>query len=236
MKGKVVIVTGHKQGIGAAIFDELQRVGAIVYGFDLPEHDITQFASLTQWVNAIVDKEGRLDCLVNNAGVNALGSLLETTLTQFDEVFAVNVKAAFALMQVVIPQMIKQSAGAIVNMASDQAFAAKEYAAAYGASKAALVQLTKSTALDYAKYNIRVNALCAGSVHTPMSASIVKDLIKRYPQTFANMSQQDIEQEGPLQRFADASEIAKSVVFLLSDEASFMTGCAMPVDGGVTAQ
>ncbi|HYM32197.1 MAG TPA: SDR family oxidoreductase, partial [Candidatus Cybelea sp.] len=150
LAGKLALVTGHKGGIGSAIAVVLARHGARVAGLDLPEVDLSETLKLAGVVDEVRRQHGSVDILVNNAGATALGSLIDTPLDVLDRLLAVNLKAPFALMQAVLPDMIARKSGAIVNIASDQAFIGRRFSAAYGASKAALAQLTRSAALDWA--------------------------------------------------------------------------------------
>src|SRR5688572_26980378 len=152
-RNRVAIVTGHKGGIGRAIEASLREAGATVVGFDLPEVDLADLASLEAEVGRVIGRHGGVDILVNNAGVTTLGSILDTSLEEARRVFEVNVLAPFALIKAVLPSMIERGGGAVVNIASDQALVGKPLSAAYGASKAALAQLTKSAALDWAGKN-----------------------------------------------------------------------------------
>ena len=150
IKDRVAIVTGYKTGIGAAVFRLLQEQGARVYGFDLPDIDLSETTRIQSHVDDIAKREeGRIDILINNAGITELGNIIESNEEEVDKVFAVNFKAPFFLMKAVIPYMLEQKRGAIVNNASDQAFVGKRNSAIYGASKAALAQLTKSASLDW---------------------------------------------------------------------------------------
>jgi NAD(P)-dependent dehydrogenase (short-subunit alcohol dehydrogenase family) len=182
-----------------------------------------------------VQAEGRLDVLVNNAGVTVLGSVVETSEADLERVLAVNFKAPFLLMQAALPHLL-QTGGAIVNVASDQAFVGKRHSAVYGATKAALAQLTKSAALDWAAQGVRVNCVAPGSTDTPMLRRVQLELAARYPDLFPTDSESFYRQGVPMQRFAAPAEIAHVIVFLASDAASFMTGAVVPVDGGFTAQ
>jgi NAD(P)-dependent dehydrogenase (short-subunit alcohol dehydrogenase family) len=236
LAGRRAIVTGHRGGIGAAIHATLTADGAQVIGLDLPDFDLYDIATLEGRLAALVAERGPVDILVNNAGVTVLGTVAETSLAETEFVFRVNFLAAYALMRAVLPGMAERGRGAIVNIASDQALIGKQVSAAYGASKAAIAQLSRSAALDWARYGIRVNCIAPGSTQTAMLDTVIKDLSARYPDRFPISSADAYKAGVPLGRFADPSEIAAAVAFLASDAASFITGVILPVDGGGTAQ
>jgi NAD(P)-dependent dehydrogenase (short-subunit alcohol dehydrogenase family) len=230
------IVTGHRGGIGAAICATLTADGAHVVGLDLPDFDLADTATLEPRLAALIAEHGPIDILVNNAGITVLGTVVETSLAVTEDVFRVNFLAAYALMRAVLPGMAERRRGAIVNIASDQALIGKQVSAAYGASKAAIAQLSRSAALDWARYGIRVNCIAPGSTQTVMLDTVINDLSARYPDRFPVSSADAYKSGVPLGRFADPSEIAAAVAFLASDAASFITGVILPVDGGGTAQ
>lgn len=236
LEGKTAIVTGHTQGIGRAVHDLLAECGCAVYGIDLPEHDLKELDRIAGWIDAVAAESGQIDILVNNAGITNVGDILETPLSEVEDVLTVNLKAPFMLIKAVLPHMLKRKSGSVVNNASDQALVGKRSSAIYGASKAALAQLTKSAALDWGPHGIRFNCIAPGSTDTPMLRRVLGELHERYPDVYAKDSAGLYRESIALKRFAGPQEIAWVVAFLASDASSFMTGTVIPIDGGFTAQ
>lgn len=187
--------------------------------------DVTDVTVLRAAVQETERRWGRIDILVNNAGIDGAPALLaDGEDRDFDRVIDVNLRACWLAMKLVLPGMVAGGGGAIVNVASVAALIGFETLSIYSASKAALVGMTRTAALEYGRHNIRVNALCPGGVLTPLALSFMDE---GTTQAWAD--------KHALKRFAEPEEIAAAVAFLASNDASFITGAAIPVDGGMTA-
>ncbi len=191
--------------------------------------DVAQAAEAEALVATAIKHFGRLDCAYNNAGISGkIARTADETEEGFDRIMAVNLRGVWLCMKYEILQMMKQEkGGAIVNTASAAGLVGSHGMAAYTASKHGVVGLTKSAALEYARHNIRVNAVCPGVIDTPM----VGGMVGSHPRL-----KDILVSTEPVARMGKPSEIAEAVTWLLSDYASFVTGCAMPVDGAMTAR
>lgn len=235
-EGKVAIVTGGANGIGAATAARLAADGATVIVADIKSPaetaeamtfirtDATSAAEVAALIETVTAKWGRLDILVNNAGLGALAETPEMSEELWDTVFAINTKAIYLFCKHAIPLMRKQG-GAIVNIASISGLAGDYGMGVYNATKGAVINYTRSLALDCARDGIRVNALCPGLIETAMS-----ELTVARPEDRAAWLGPI-----PLGRIGRPEEMANVIAFLASDEASYMTGSIVTADGGITA-
>jgi NAD(P)-dependent dehydrogenase (short-subunit alcohol dehydrogenase family) len=242
---KNILITGGSSGIGASAAKKFAEQGGRVYVLDNKplsydcagvtwlQCDVANYKDVVAAVDRIVAEVEQIDCAFLNAGVFYNANLEDTTIEDLDRIFAINFGGVFYLLKKVLPIMRRQNHGAIVLSGSDQCFIAKPNCAIYGATKGAIAQLTKSTALDYAKYNIRVNCVCPGTTETPL----IENLLETISQTKGKSKEEMLKlfsAEIPLARIAKPEEVAELVLFLCSDKASFMTGAIVPVDGGYT--
>ncbi len=227
---KVAIVTGGEGGIGQAICTALERGGVTAYSADLRKMhpaarfrfvhmDVTDILSIRKAVDQVIRKEGRIDILINNAGITADKSFVKMTMEEFDRVLSVNLRGTALVTHAVIPHMIMQESGSIVNASSVSA-EGNFGQANYAASKAGIEGMTKTWARELGRKGIRVNAIRPGYTETPMTA-LLPEAGKKY-----------VVDHTPLGRFAKPEEIAAAYAFLASDAASYITGAVLPVHGG----
>ncbi|MFE2570851.1 SDR family NAD(P)-dependent oxidoreductase [Streptomyces mirabilis] len=248
---KVCVVTGAGSGIGRAIAHRLAEEGGKVLCADLSEQtaretaaeitavggvaegrgvDVSSSAEVDAMVEAVVARWGRVDVLVNNAGVNLPGLLHEVPDDIIDKTLDVNVKGQLYGCRAVIPHMLAAGGGSIVNISSVNGLVSEPFLTVYSASKGASVMLTKGVALDYVKQGIRCNVICPGWVDTPINHAHAK-LLGGLEHVYDT-----IDSFQPIGRPGQPREIANVALFLASDEASFMTGSVVAVDGGMTSQ
>jgi NAD(P)-dependent dehydrogenase (short-subunit alcohol dehydrogenase family) len=252
---KVALITGAGNGIGRATAQLFAQEGAKVIAQDVNADmaqetvqlirkaggeavsiggDVASSADAEAMVNKAVDTYGRLDVLFNNAGVWYGGTILDISEEDWDRTMAVNVKGIYLVSRYAVQRMMRQEGGSIINAASVAALRGSPMSAAYNASKGAVLLLTKCMALDFGRYGIRVNCTCPGVIETQMADQLL---------TYRSLGDDDrkqalletYEERHAVGRFGQPEEVAKVVLFLASDESSFVSGAAWPVDGGLSA-
>lgn len=247
LKDRIAIVTGAGSGIGRAGALMMGREGAVVIIADRDAAageaaagavraaggraeamttDVAEDAQIERLIGTTLEKHRRIDILHNHAGIQVGGTLTEVGSEGMDASWRINVRAHFLAAKLAMPAMIAQGGGVIVNTASNSGVFYDREMIAYATSKHAVVAMTRQMSVDYAKYNVRVNALCPGWVDTPFNNPFIaqmggREAIEAY-----------IKTKIPMQRWARAEEIAKAILFLVSDRSSFMTGQALVIDGG----
>lgn len=236
LHGKVALVTGASRGIGRGIAERMAAEGATVVRCDVipidgdsalaqSRHlDVTDESAWSEVVADITARFGAVTVLVNNAGVTGPSAVHETSLAEWERIVNVDQTGVFLGMRSVIPSMIKEGGGSIINISSVCGAAAVPGIAAYHAAKGAVITLTKNAAVTYAAHGVRANSILPGWIRTPMTTGQDDDINA----TFLDAT--------PLNRAGEPTDIAWAAVFLASDESSFITGIDLPVDGGYLAQ
>ena len=226
--GAAVVVCGIDAGEVETAVAELRQEGRVAHG---AAGDVASSADVARLFRTVEEELGGLDVLVNSAGIQRYGTVVDTPEEEWDRVLAVNLKSMFLTSKHAIPLM--RSGGAIVNVSSVQAFVTQERVAAYAASKGGVISLTTAMAVDHARDGIRVNAVCPGSVDTPMLRSSARRFGggRSEDELLAEWGRSHL-----LGRVAQAEEVAETIAYLAGDAASFVTGAVFRVDGGLTAQ
>jgi 2-keto-3-deoxy-L-fuconate dehydrogenase len=239
---KVCVVTGGSSGIGLSIVKLFLAKNYQVFNLDISPStfgefyhcDITNGAQVSEIIANIAEQH-TIDVLVSNAGIHFSGNIENTSEAELERVFNINVKGAYAAIKAVLPTMKAQQNGSIILMASDQALIAKHNSFAYNLSKTALASMAKTTALDYATFNIRANAVCPGTIETPLYHQAIDNYCKKSGADKTSVHAEEAALQ-PLGRLGQADEVAELVYFLGSDKAKFITGSLQVIDGGYTAQ
>ena len=249
LNGKIAIVTGGATGIGAACAMKFAKEGATVVVADVNDEgghdsvqkitdsggvaefvhvDVTSSSDIERLISSTVASHGEIDVLLNNVGINPIGNAVEATLEDWDTVIRVNLRSAFLGCKTVIPVMIKGGGGSVINMGSVSGLEAGPVSQTiYEVSKAGIIALTKSVAQDFGSKNIRANCICPGGTATP--------LLKKFEESMSPAERDAWLGIIPMGRLAEPEEIASVAAFLASDEASYVNGAIIAVDGGRTA-
>jgi NAD(P)-dependent dehydrogenase (short-subunit alcohol dehydrogenase family) len=252
LRQKIAIVTGAGSGIGAAVSKLFAARGAHVAALDLDRSaaetttaairqaggsgsayqcNVADASSVDAVFQQLASEHPRLDILVNNAGISHIGTIEQTVAEDFDRLFGVNVRGVYLCARAVIPGMLRQGRGVILNMASIAALVGLPERFAYSMTKGAVVTMTRSIAVDYVKRGIRCNCICPARIHTPFVDGY---LAAHYPGREKEMFE-TLSATQPIGRMGTPEEVAQLALYLCSDEAGFVTGQAYAIDGGVTA-
>ncbi|HXT38579.1 MAG TPA: SDR family oxidoreductase [Candidatus Angelobacter sp.] len=250
LQNRIALVTGAGSGIGAAIAETFARAGAFVFVTDRIEKpgrettgrikaqkgqaeflslDVTGEENCARVAETVLSSHGRLDVLVNNAGIGHVGTMMQTAGADLDRLYAVNVRGVFNVTRAFLPHMLERKSGNIINLASIGGVVGVRDRLAYCATKFAVVGLTRSLALDHALDGIRVNCICPGRVETPFVAARLKE----YPDP--EKARQEMSATQAVGRMGRPEEIAAAALYLASDESAFVTGTEFIIDGGFSA-
>jgi NAD(P)-dependent dehydrogenase (short-subunit alcohol dehydrogenase family) len=249
LQDKVVIITGGSSGIGLATAQRFLHEGAKVVTADVNDAqprggikpgsgraasfihtDVSRETEVYELMRQTVGRYGRIDVLINNAGIELAKKGADTTEEEWDRLMGVNLKGVFLCSKAAVTEMRRTGGGLIVNVASELGLVGGTEIAAYCASKGGVIQLTRAMAVDHAADNIRINCICPGPINTPLLDRIIQSSVD--PQN----ERQITTQKTLLKRLGEPEEIANVILFLASDESSYMTGSVIVVDGGLTAQ
>lgn len=245
LEGRVALVTGGSSGIGRACVERFSAEGARIASIDIQQAppdlcealtkesffaqqvDICDEEGVERSLSAIVEHYGEIDCVVHAAGISGVGLAHRLDLAAWDRVIDVNLKGSFIVAKHVLRHMLERAAGSLVLVSSVEGISGGNVVPAYNASKGGVVLLMKNLAMDYGRHGIRVNCLCPGFIDTPMLAG--------FKDHATDAQRETMEKAHLLERFGRPEEVAAAALFLCSDDASFVTGHALAVDGGFTA-
>jgi NAD(P)-dependent dehydrogenase (short-subunit alcohol dehydrogenase family) len=246
LKNKVAVITGAANGIGLAIAEAFAKEGAIVIGGDIDKTkcaievgrltadgavarafvcDVTLTEDVDHLINSVINEFGRIDVLVNNAGIAVSGNIMKMPEEDWDLLMNTNLKSIYRTIRMTLPHMIKQKSGSVINISSTQAFRSWHNWTAYAGAKGAILSITNQLAGQFGEYNVRFNTISPGAVLTPMNEKRAKE---EGPEYLAKS-----EAMHAMKRMGTPYEVAMAAVFLASDEAGFITGEDIKVDGGL---